>query len=73
MARDDKCNGDAALEAGHTQAGQNIVALRASMGKGREPVAEIDDATGIAVGASFVRVGGYVVIEFFESIWRGDV
>jgi hypothetical protein len=36
------------------------------MGKGREPVAEIDDATDIAIGAFFVPVGGYVIIEFFE-------
>jgi hypothetical protein len=49
VRRDDKRDGNATLEAGHAQTGQNILALGASVGEGRKPVAEIDNAAEINV------------------------
>ena len=42
IRRDDERNGDAALEAGHPQAGQQVVALCSSQRKCRESLAEGD-------------------------------
>jgi hypothetical protein len=66
VRRDNKRDRNAPLEAGHTQSRQNIVALCATIGKGCKPVAEIDDATDIAIGAIFVRVDSYIVMKLFK-------
>jgi hypothetical protein len=53
IRRDDERDGNAALEADHPQSWQEIVTLCPAQREGCKPIAELDDAADIAVGAIF--------------------
>jgi hypothetical protein len=56
IRRHDERDVDAALEPGHLQSRQDVVALRAPQRERRKAVAEIDDAANVAVRSFFARM-----------------
>jgi hypothetical protein len=75
IRRDDERDSDAALESGHPQSWQQVIALCSSQWKCREPVAEIDDAADIAVRALLTRMRRDVFVQAVNVVlgkWRED-
>jgi hypothetical protein len=66
VRRDDEGDCNAPLESGHSQSGQEIVALCTPQRKCREPVAEIDDAADIAVRALLTRMRRDVLVQAID-------
>jgi hypothetical protein len=56
IRRDDERDSNAALESGHPQSWQQVIALCSPQWKCREPVTEINDAADIAVRALLTRM-----------------
>jgi hypothetical protein len=75
IRRDAERDSDAALESGHPQSWQQVIALCSPQWKCREPVAEIDDAADIAVRALLTRMRRDVFVQAVNVAlgkWRED-